>query len=386
MANASSHPAKAAPSLNLPSGPTCKVQIIDSTTRVSGPCNLFMYPTITGHENLSGPAYSFLVEQVSSGRKILFDLGVRKDWHNFSASVNKLVTSPGWILNIEKNVAEILQENGVDVAGGAVEAIVWSHWHFDHTGDPSTFPGSTALITGPGVKEAFLPAYPAGPESPLLETDFAGREHREIDFEKGSVLQLGRFRGIDYFGDGSFYLLDSPGHAIGHICGLARVTSTQEGDAEDTFIFMGADTAHHGGEFRPTEYLPLPKEIKPSPYVARFPSICPGHIFEAIHRNNSTVEPFYRITTGVAHDTAVAEDSIDRMQDFDAAKNVFIIIAHDEGLLDAHVGIEWFPHGTLKNWKAKGQADKVRWSFLKDFTKAVEEKVDGNVQGVLINE
>src|SRR6187402_827675 len=111
---------------------------------------------------------------------------------------------------IEKNVAEILQENGVDVAGGAIEAIVWSHWHFDHTGDVSTFPRSTTLITGSGVRDAFLPAFPTNPASPLIETDFAGREHREVDFDKEQTFQIGRFRAVDYFKDGSFYLLDAP--------------------------------------------------------------------------------------------------------------------------------------------------------------------------------
>lgn len=61
------------------------------------------------------------------------------------------------------------------------------------------------------------------------------------------------------------------------------------------------------------------------------------------------------------------------MQEFDAAENVFVIIAHDDTLLDKDVGIEWFPHGTLKNWKEKDYATKVRWAFLKDFTQAVEE-------------
>lgn len=42
-----------------------------------------------------------------------------------------------------------------------------------NSGDPSTFPHSTALVVGPGTKAAVLPGYPADPNSQHLETDFA---------------------------------------------------------------------------------------------------------------------------------------------------------------------------------------------------------------------
>lgn len=39
-----------------------------------------------------------------------------------------------------------------------------------------------------------------------------GRNLREVNFDTDSNgLRLGRFQAIDYFGDGSFYLLDAPG-------------------------------------------------------------------------------------------------------------------------------------------------------------------------------
>ncbi|KAJ9612578.1 hypothetical protein H2200_004175 [Cladophialophora chaetospira] len=366
------HPPKPVPRLEIPKGVTAEVQIIDTTSNIQAPVGAFMYPEIPGHPHLHAPAFSFLVEQVSSGRKILFDLGTRKDWQNFPPAVQNILGGPGWKIEVTKSVSEILQENGVDAAAGAIEAIVWSHWHFDHTGDPSLFPPSTAVIAGPGMKEAFLPGYPTNPESPLLDADLEGRELKVIDFDGQFTLKLGQFRAFDYFNDGSFYLLDSPGHAVGHMCGLARVTSTLEGDKEDTFIFMGADTAHHGGEFRPSEYLPLPKNIQPSPYKSRHATSCPGHLFHSIHRNGKA-EPYYRLHDAIPHNHAHAEESCSHMQEFDAVDNVFVIIAHDDTLLDKDVGIEWFPHGTLKDWKQRDLANKVRWAFLKDFTQAVED-------------
>jgi hypothetical protein len=45
----------------------------------------------------------------------------------------------GWYINVEKDVATILKENGVDVDGGAIESIVWSR--------KSILAGSRQLVT-----------------------------------------------------------------------------------------------------------------------------------------------------------------------------------------------------------------------------------------------
>ena len=83
--------------------------------------------------------------------------------------------------------------------------------------------------------------------------------------------------------------------------------------------------------------------------------------------------PFCQLSDKVAHSLEQAEENCGRMQDFDAADNVFVIIAHDASLLDERVGIEWFPQGTMKNWKEKDCDTRARWAFLKDFTQAVDE-------------
>lgn len=366
------HQAISAPSLGIPAGASVKVQIIDSTSRIHAPVAAFMKPAIQGHQQIRVPAFSFLIEQPSSSRRILFDLGLRKDWQNLPPAIITRLSRPDWALDVQQNVSEILQKNGVNVAGGEIEAVIWSHWHFDHTGDMTTFPSSTILITGSGVQDALLPGYPTSQESNLLESDFSGREHREIDFAKAPTTEIGKFKAYDYFKDGSFYLLNAPGHAIGHICGLARVTSVQEGDAEDTFVFMGADTAHHGGAIRPNEYLPLPKDINPSPLPERYASSCPGHVLEAVHPNKKANEPYYQINDGMPHNRDDAIQSLQGMQGFDAVDNVFVIIAHDDTLLNPQLELGYFPNGDLKDWKAKDYANKVRWAFLKDFEKAIE--------------
>jgi glyoxylase-like metal-dependent hydrolase (beta-lactamase superfamily II) len=55
-------------------------------------------------------------------------------------------------------------------------AYLCSHFHWDHIGNPSTFPTTTALIVGPGTRANFLLGYPVDPTSHILESDYAGRE------------------------------------------------------------------------------------------------------------------------------------------------------------------------------------------------------------------
>ena len=327
----------------------------------------FLQPDYTGHPDLCGPCFSFLIEHPSR-KPILFDLGIRKDWHVLP-QYQKWVTLQ-WSINVEKDVATILKGNGVDVDGGAIDSIVWSHHHWDHVGDPSTFPHSTELVVGPGFQDAHMPGYPKRQDSTLMETDFVGRNLREIDFKKeGGGLKIGRFNAFDYFGDGSFYLLDTPGHTIGHICGFARTTNNP-----DTFIFMGGDASHHGGEFRPNEHLPIPKEIKPSP-LKRRAGVCPGHLLQEVHAHGKADKPFYNVTASFAYDKSVADWTIDGLGEFDAHENVLLLVAHDDAVVDP-AQFDMYPK-PLNDWHEKGIAKKIKWLFLGDFEGAVEAKEKG---------
>lgn len=327
----------------------------------------FLQPDYVGHPNLCGPSFSFLIEHPSS-KPVLFDLGVRKDWHVLP-SYPKWVRL-NWYINVEKDVATILKENGVDVDGGAIGAIIWSHHHWDHVGDASTFSGETDLVVGPGFREAHMPGWPKNENSTLMETDFEGRRVREVDIQgEGKGLKIGRFHAFDYFGDGSFYLLDTPGHSIGHMCGLARTTSNP-----DSFIFMGGDASHHGGEFRPTEYSPIPKELNPSPLKRKAPS-CPGHLMQDIHPHGKADKPFYYVTESFAHHKPTADWTIDGLGEFDAYENVLMLMAHDDAAIDPPE-LDFYPQ-PMNDWHEKGVGKKLKWMFLGDFDEALEVKEQG---------
>ncbi|KAI1458656.1 beta-lactamase-like protein [Annulohypoxylon moriforme] len=334
------------------------VSVIDSTARICVPLGFFVRNPVVGHEKIECPAFVILIQH-PRGKKILFDLGLRKDTSSFPPTIrNGLPFSP---MAAERDVAEILREDG-HVTLGEGDSIIWSHWHPDHIGDPSTFPPSVELVVGPGAKDFLLPGYPADPNGLILESDYAGRHLREVDFSTG--LQIGGFRAVDYFDDGSFYLLDSPGHAVGHMCALARTTAS-------TFVFLGADGCHHTGSLRPNQHIPLPKAISPSPFSIppyMEDTVCPGALLEAIHPKRSCTVPYYsQLASAPGRDVLAAEAAINKMIPFDANEDVFVIIAHDKTLLG---NIDFFPR-MVNEWKEKGWKDHTRWRFLEDFKEAV---------------
>ncbi|KUI57782.1 N-acyl homoserine lactonase AttM, partial [Cytospora mali] len=246
------------PALEIPaSSETVDVRVIDTNTRLYLKPGVFWEPAIRGHDGLYAPVYCFLASR--GNRHMLFDLGVRTDWENLPPKVVQLVKATSEVTGCDRGIASVLDDNDnrLRIRSSDIEAIVWSHSHFDHMGDPSRFPPATELVVGPG--------YPTDPDGSVLDSAAAGRTVREISFAAGTgtgtgggPLRVGRFDAYDYFGDGSFYLLDAPGHATGHMCGLARTTADPP-----SFVFMGADACHHPGVLRPSRYLPLPGPAPP---------------------------------------------------------------------------------------------------------------------------
>ena len=117
--------AKPPPALNIPdSKSVVNIRIVDTTSRIKNmPSSIFVTPPYKGFDYLDCPAFSFLIEHQTSGRKLLFDLGVMKPWENLPPVLVKHIKDIGARVTVEKGVAEILQEGGVSPKD--VEAIIW---------------------------------------------------------------------------------------------------------------------------------------------------------------------------------------------------------------------------------------------------------------------
>ncbi|KAL0573959.1 hypothetical protein V5O48_008000 [Marasmius crinis-equi] len=354
------------PDLNIPfSNSTVTVQALDTLTPAShGPASYFLSPTLPGRELAWFPDLAFLIEH--NGRRIMFDLGLRKDQENFPPALRAMtVAVKEYGMKCNRDVVDQLLEGGIELE--SVEAVIWSHTHFDHIGDMSRWPHTTKLIVGPGSDRK---TYPTVPDAHLLESDFAGREVQELSFIDSS-LKIAGAPAIDFFGDGSLYILDLPGHLPGHLGALARVKP-------NSFVAFGGDTCHHVGHLRPNEF-----HHKTHP--------CPGHILTSTRKSISTEyfpsplhpdsnefdlarrdTPLLTIPSPdgdkpTAHiDPVKAKESIRTLSLLDSHPDVFVAIAHDLTLVEV---VDLFP-GKLDDWKEKGWKEKALWAFLKEDNKS----------------
>ncbi|OQV04634.1 hypothetical protein CLAIMM_09488 [Cladophialophora immunda] len=356
-----------------PSTATVEVSVIDTTCYMANtPAKLLMRPPYPGYDKFKLPSYSFLVHHKPTNTRILFDLGLRKNWRtHLSPPLLELIRNFDLDLLCEKDTADILQEHGV--VPGDIAAIIFSHHHWDHVGDTTRFPSSTSIVVGHGYKTKYLPGWPADPSSTETMSDlYEGRETVEIHFDGSeNCLMIGEFKAYDYFQDGSFYLLDAPGHTQGHLNALARTTLGVDTGGEDTFVLLGGDSVHHGALFRPSKYYPLPDNISPAPYedCHSAGSCCPGAIYAALHRatkesvdkQKAWTTPFCIVPRDAAdEDHQAAEQTVEKLTVFDGIHNVFTVTAHDHTLLPL---IDFFPL-PINQWKAKGWKEKAHWRFL----------------------
>lgn len=118
----------------------------------------------------------------------------------------------------------------------------FSHLHWDHAGDATPFTSADIVLGAPAAVALAEEAYPNNRTGSI--TSFPeDRKMIYVDYTPSSsqpvVAPFGPFaRALDFYGDGSFYLVDTPGHFPGHLSGVVRV-------APNTFAFLAGDLCHN---------------------------------------------------------------------------------------------------------------------------------------------
>lgn len=110
--------------VQLPAGrETVVVKLLNPVNFGPAILNRFMAPAVPGLDRFKdSPSFSFLLEH-PSGRRLVFDLGIRKDYMNHSPKVSEYIPTTKYTINVGKNVVEILEEGGV--SPDSIEAVIW---------------------------------------------------------------------------------------------------------------------------------------------------------------------------------------------------------------------------------------------------------------------
>lgn len=206
------------------------------------------------------PSLSFLIrhpcnDESPDGSKqkttsIVFDLGLKRNLTQYPAAMASHI-SQRTPISVSPDVAQSLRAGGVDLST-EVDYVILSHVHWDHVGTPSDFPQSKFLV-GSGTLHLLENGAPPHYPREIFDPNLLPRDRTwEFPPTDSSVLTaanlkqqtahdwkpLGGFpAAIDFFGDGSLYVIDSPGHLHGHVNLLART-------APDKWVFLGGDCCH----------------------------------------------------------------------------------------------------------------------------------------------
>lgn len=163
----------------------------------------------------------------------------------------------------------------------------------------------------------------------------------------------------------------------------------------DTFLLLGADVCHFAGSLRPSLSIPLPKFLDPVALGLddQFQSLgsCPCALFTECHPSRGNEQekrtnPYYQVSTapGSAYiDPDEANESVLKMQNFDADENVFICLAHDPTLFNVLplFNNEGVDGKGLNEWKERGWKEKSRWGFLNELPRNGKAGRDPVVEG-----
>ncbi|KAJ4260735.1 hypothetical protein NW757_001117 [Fusarium falciforme] len=242
------------------------------TGHITLPERLFMTDADPGLR-VTVPSLSFLIQHQPSltdqkTTRIVFDLGVKRDLTGYRemqlahvAQRQPSITNP--------DCADSLRKGNTDSKD--IDFVILSHVHWDHVGTPCDFNNATFIVesgTLDLLKNGAGPLYPAElfnqdelPRLRTVELPPVRRHHsneyndtpfapKHTDTPAQSVANLPQSAGqwawqplsvfpnaLDFFGDGSLFAIDSPGHLYGHVNLLARLS-------EDKYLYLDGDCCH----------------------------------------------------------------------------------------------------------------------------------------------
>lgn len=173
------------PTFSVPvSTETVRVRIVDSTTSIENlQLELLMKPPVDGLKYLPPlPSWSFLIEH-PSGKKLLYDLGVARNWRSFPPAAAGHIDKLGWNVKVEREVIDVLSENGI--SPDEIDSIIWRLVSVVPFSVSSLIP--VCIVTGIGI------ILEIPPDSHLVQTWWSALVSRRLSclgILKSKILQF----------------------------------------------------------------------------------------------------------------------------------------------------------------------------------------------------
>ncbi|KAM0511619.1 hypothetical protein ACHAPE_009670 [Trichoderma viride] len=290
---------------------------------------------VANNAKFTAPVFCFFITHLASGKKYIFDLGMRTDLDNSPPMVKKTML-PNFDCYPKSPAKILLEQSDTAFHPSSVKAIIFSHLHFDHIGDAGKSGFEQAeLWVGPTSMSKARPGYPLDENSSIWSRDFptdgskkiveltipesrpvsqrktqttAGLEKEAESLYKSverrtpssGWFALATFeRACDLFDDGSVYAIDAPGHMPGHIMLLVRV-KIQDTEGPDDFVLLSGDCFHHSALLRDPQLTARP------PFSRRTMHEDPDQAFDTIQRTAELAKQPNMWVIG-AHDAKVAQ-------------------------------------------------------------------------------
>ena len=177
-------------------------------------------------------------------------------------------------------------------------------------GDCTPFTKAT-FLTGEASGELLDNGYPSNPESGF-HSDSIPRDRTRFLTKEDYTVSIAHFpHALDFFSDGSLYIIDSPGHLSGHVNVLARTSE------DGSWIYLGGDTCHD------VRLLTGQRQMF-------FKADASGKVISCMHVDKDK-----------------AQEHINRVGNLMKLKEVHVLVAHDWEWYENNTGGSAFLPGTI---------------------------------------
>ncbi|KAF9883936.1 hypothetical protein FE257_002618 [Aspergillus nanangensis] len=182
--------------------------------------------------------WAFYIHHPQSGRRLLWDLGMSSAKDDYPPIVSNGPWKETCVLGPHESLIDQI-ERRERVKPEEIDTIILSHAHWDHCRPTGHIFKNATVLFGPGTSTFCSPGHLSDPLS-QWDGRFFDPEHATEHWAtlQGPWVEFGLFdTAMDFFGDGSFWVIQAPGHMPGNLCACARLETGE-------WVMLASDCCH----------------------------------------------------------------------------------------------------------------------------------------------